>query len=156
MKKHRILGTTWIILALYELFFGLHFLYQYSTPATFWLYMMPNWITFGKIFLGIAGLILGTSIFRKGEHHFTLPFASLLLTYIVIDFIKLGIELVNNTGSNIVFLLLTLLTIQFTKGFNSNQLKLFKETRTIVFIAIGLTPYILHRWLDYDLFRFLH
>ncbi|SFB05991.1 hypothetical protein SAMN04489723_10415 [Algoriphagus aquimarinus] len=156
MKKHRILGTIWVIFALYDLFFGVHFLYQYSAPATFWLYMMPNWITFGKIFLGIAGLIIGIAIFRRGDHRFVMPFATLLLSYITIDFIKLGDGLINNTGSNILFLLLALLTIMLNRGFNSTQLRIIKETRTLIFLTVGLMPYILHRWLDYDWFNFLH
>lgn len=156
MKYSRIIGTALILLALYELFFGFHHLYQYSTPGVFWFYMVPVWITFTKIFIGTVGLIIGVSIFRKTELRLTFPFAVTLTLYIIIDFFKIGIELFPNSGSNLLYLGLALLTLKLNGELERTKLSELRERRTLIFIAIGLTPYFLNGWTTYDWFNFLH
>lgn len=156
MNKFRILGTLWIILALYDLFYGLYFLFQYSTPGVFWFYMVPVWITASKVFLGMFGLTIGIAIFRRGEHSFILPFSALLLIFITTDFIKIGYDLVNDAGSNLIFFVLTVLTITLTNGFDPAKLKVLRKPKIFVFIAIGLIPYLLNGKMAYDWFSFLH
>ena len=156
MKYSRIIGTVWILLALYELLFGLHNLYKYSTPGVFWFYMVPDWITFGKIFIGSTGLIIGISIFRRIDLRLTFPFAVTLALYIIIDFFKIGIELLPDSGSNLIYLGLALLTLRLNGELKRTKIIDLRKRRTLAFIAIGLTPYFLSNWITYYSFSFLH
>ena len=156
MKYSRIIGTAWILLALYELFFGFHHLYQYSIPGVLWLYMVPVWITFTKIFIGIVGLIIGISILRTTDLSLTFPFAVTLTLYIIIDFFKIGIELFPISGSNLLYLGLALQTLKLNGELEQTKLEELRKRRNLIFIAIGLTPYFLNRWTTYDWFNFLH
>lgn len=145
-----------MIIAIYDLIIGISILYQYSTPMVLWLYMVPEWITFTKIFIGIFGTIIGLGIFRRGEHKLVLPFSALLAIYIAIDFMRIGLEFLPHAGSSLVFLLLAALTIKLTEGFDLEKRKIFRESKVLIFIGTGLTPYILTGWISYDWFEFLH
>tara|TARA_A100000171_G_scaffold34837_1_gene33347 strand:+ start:14669 stop:15139 length:471 start_codon:yes stop_codon:yes gene_type:complete len=156
MKYSRLIGTAWIILAFYDLFFGFHHLYQYSTPGVFWIYMIPVWITFSKIFIGAIGFLNGISIFRGTELRLTLPIAVTLFLYIVVDFIKIGIELIPDSGSNLLYFGLALLTLKLKGELTLTKFKELSRRRTLIYIAIGLIPYFLNSWTTYDWFNFLH
>jgi hypothetical protein len=153
MKRNLILGALWIGIALYDLSLGAYFLYQYSTPSVLWLYMVPTWITFTKIFLGATGLLIGLGIVSRGDHILILPLAALMIIFIAIDLIKMGFESLHDSGSNLILLLLAVLTIRLTSEI---QLTIFRKPRVLVVMAIGLAPYLFVNYLSYSWFNFLH
>ncbi len=156
IKYSRTIGLVWIAIALYNLAFGFYYLYQYSTPFVTWLYATPIWITFAKIIVGAGGVINGTYIFKKNEVHFTFPISIVLLLYITIDLVRLRTDFFFDSGSNLLFLFIAILTLKLNGELNRATLSQLRERRTMLLIIIGLSPYLLDDWLSYDWFSFLH
>lgn len=153
MNRNQILGLLWIAIALYDLIFGMYSLYLFSTPMVFWLYMVPSWITFSKIFIGVIGLVIGIRVFSRGDHILIVPLTALIVTFIAIDLIKMGFESLNDSGSNVMLLLLAIVTIRLTSEF---KLAIFRKPSVLVVMTIGLIPYAFVNCISYSWFNFLH
>lgn len=159
MKSNLALGLVWLCSSAMYISSGMWNIYQYSTPNVFWLYMTPDEISYTKVLIGIFSFLVGVSITRNDSKNAFLlfPFALLLLTYVVIDFVKLGKDMLYESGENILLFLLTTFTIRIFHKIERlwNDLKERRKLVVIV-LAVGLAPYILRNWITYSLFHFLH
>jgi hypothetical protein len=152
----KLVAVLWFLLGLYDLFLGYYNLYIYSQPGVFWLYMVPPWITFTSIFSGAFCWFLSYSIFSGTNRYLslTIPFVLLVSIYIVVDYIKIGIDFIPDSGGNILQFILGIVTIKFSKlKFNKEDLR---NPALLAMLVIGLSPYGLPNWYTYDKFSFLH
>ena len=147
----------WLIFSIYTVSDGADLLHQYSTPGILgWLDMVPEYVTYAKILLGLMAIVNCVAFYQGHDLRITLPFTIVLCCYIVIDFVPVNSEMLLFRVSNLLFLVLAVLTLKKrypTLRIPSSE---WRNWRTITFVMIGLIPYPLSHWITYSWWSFLH
>lgn len=156
MKGYKLLGISWLILAICNLYFGIYDLFKYSNPSADFFLMVPASVTLSKIYIGALSLYAGLSIlYRKSSYRLLIPFLAVIsLFYIICDLFTHGVEFVSFSGINLITLGLAVYSIKVSR--KSIKFTSITITTLVLLIILGLIPYIFANSIDYELFNYLH